>query len=160
MSTTNGVSGSSSSTTTGASSSSPAGGLGALTPDDFMQMLVTQLKNQDPLNPTSSDQILQQISEIDNIQATASLTSSLNSVSLGQSLATASNMIGKQVQGLDSSGNKVSGIVDSVSVAKGAASLNVGSQTLTLSNVSQVSDPAPSSDGTDLSNLLGGLTGS
>jgi len=101
MSTTDGVGGTpSSGAASGASASgstSTKGGLGALTSDDFMQMLITQLQNQDPLNPTNSDQILQQISEIDNIQATANLTTSLNTVATDQGFATASSLIGKQV---------------------------------------------------------------
>lgn len=124
-----------------------------ITPDDFMKMLITQLQNQDPMNPTSSDQILQQISEIDNIQATTTLTTSLNAVAADQGFQTASALIGKTVQGIDDSGNPVSGTVDSASFSNGDATLNVGSQTMPLSGISSVSDPSSASD---LSNLLGG----
>jgi flagellar basal-body rod modification protein FlgD len=150
MSTTSGVTGSSS---TGSSSSASA--LTQISPNDFLKMLITQLQNQDPVNPTSSDQILQQISQIDNIEATTSLTSSLNSVATDQSFQTASGLIGKQVQGVDSSGNPVAGAVDSVSFANGAAILNIGSQTMQLSGISSISDPS-SNSGNALSNLLGG----
>ncbi|HEX5446260.1 MAG TPA: flagellar hook capping FlgD N-terminal domain-containing protein, partial [Pirellulales bacterium] len=80
--TTDGASGSSSTD----SSTSTDSGLAGITPDDFLQMLITELQNQDPMNPTDSDQIMQQISEIRNIQATSDLTSTLSSVALGQSL--------------------------------------------------------------------------
>jgi flagellar basal-body rod modification protein FlgD len=138
-----GTSSNSASTGTGSSTSS-ASALTSITPNDFLQMLITQLQNQDPLNPTSSDEILQQISEIDNIEATTTLTSSLNSVSTDQSFQTASGLIGKQVQGVDTSGNPVSGTVDSVSFSNGAASLNVGSQSVQLSGISSISDPSGS----------------
>ena len=127
---------------TGSSTSSSTSALTKLTPDDFLQMLITQLKNQDPVNPTSSDQILQQISEIDNIEATTNLSASLTAVATDQGFQTASGLIGKHVQGLDSGGNAISGTVDSVSFANGAASLNVGSQTMPLSGVSSISDPS------------------
>lgn len=151
MSTTTNVNGASS--TTGTSSASSASALTQISPNDFLQMLITQLQQQDPLNPTSSDQILQQISEIDNIEATTNLTSSLTSVATDQSFQTASGLIGKQVDGVDSSGNPVSGTVDSVSFSNGAASLNVGSQTMDLSGISSISDP---SSGASLASLLGG----
>ncbi|MGH7140933.1 MAG: flagellar hook capping FlgD N-terminal domain-containing protein, partial [Pirellulales bacterium] len=122
-------------------------------PNDFLKMLITQLQNQDPMNPTSSDQILQQISEIDNIEATTNLSSSLTSVAADQGFQAASGLIGMQVQGVDGSGNPVSGTVDSASFANGAASLNVGNQTMPLSGISSISDPNGASD---LSNLLGG----
>jgi flagellar basal-body rod modification protein FlgD len=136
VNTTSGATPAAASSATGSSSSTNA--LTNITPNDFLQMLITQLQNQDPLNPTSSDQILQQISEIDNIEATTNLSSSLNSVATDQGFQAASGLIGRQVQGVDSSGNPVSGTVDSASFANGAASLNVGSQTMPLSGVSSI----------------------
>lgn len=120
------------------SSTSTDSGLAGITPDDFLQMLITELQNQDPMNPTNSDQIMQQISEIRNIQATSDLTSTLGSVALGQSLATASNLIGRQVEGLAADGSQVSGAVSSVSIKNGSPELNVGNQTLTLANITSV----------------------
>lgn len=137
-STSTAASGASGSSTAGSTASQTSGGLAGITPDDFMQMLITELKNQDPMNPTSSDQIMQQISEIRNIQATSDLTTTLNSVALGQSLATASNLIGRQVEGLAADGSTVSGAVSSVSIKNGSPELNVGNQTLTLANVTSV----------------------
>lgn len=101
-------------------------------------MLITELKNQDPMNPTNSDQIMQQISQIRNIQATSDLTTSLNSVVLGQSLATAGSLIGRQIEGLASDGTQVSGAVSSVSIKNGTPEVNVGGQTLGLSNITSV----------------------
>ena len=131
---TNGASGSSGTT----SSTATSGGLASITPDDFLKMLITELQNQDPMNPTNTDQIMQQISEIRNIQATSDLTSTLSSVALGQSLATASNLIGRQVEGLGADGSQISGAVSSVSIKNGSPELNVGGQTLTLANITSV----------------------
>lgn len=133
------VTGSSSSGSTAQTSSSSTGNaLTNLTPNDFLQMLIKQLQMQDPLNPTSSDQILQQISEIDNIEATTTLSSSLNSVAADQGFQAASALIGMQVQGVDAGGNAVSGTVSGASFANGAASLNVGNQTMPLSGISSI----------------------
>ena len=145
MSSASGVGGTSSSNSTG-SLTNPTNALTNLTPDDFLQMLITQLKNQDPLNPTNSDQILQQVSEIDNIEATTNLSSSLNSVATDQGFQAASGLIGMQVTGVDSSGNPVSGTVDRASFANGSASLNVGSQTMPLSGISSISSAGASAN--------------
>lgn len=126
------------SSTAGASASTTSHGLAGITPDDFLKMLITELQNQDPTNPTNSDQIMQQISEIRNIQATSDLTTTLNSVALGQSLSTASSLIGKQIEGLAADGSQVSGAVSSVSIKNGTPEVNVGSQTLGLSNITAV----------------------
>jgi len=123
-----------------ASSSSSAGDWNSITPDDFLKMLITELQNQDPTNPTDNSQILQQISEIRNIQATSDLTSTLNAVQLEQTFSAGSQLVGKIVQGLADDGSPVSGSVDSVTFKNGAATLNVGQQTLQLTNVQQVSN--------------------
>lgn len=120
------------------SSSSSADAWNSISPDDFLKMLITELQNQDPTKPTDSNQILQQISEIRNIQATTDLTTTLNQVQLEQTFAAGSLMVGKNVQGVADDGSDVSGTVDSVTFNKGAATLNVGQQTLQLGNVKQI----------------------
>ena len=114
-----------------------------LTPTDFLKMMVTQLQNQDPLNPTSSSDLLAQMSQIGQLQSTTSLQSSLTSFGLQTSISSASSMIGKTVQGLDSNSNTVSGTVTSVQVASGNVSLSLDSgTTLPLSSVTSIS-PGP-----------------
>ena len=49
----------------------------SLSPTDFLNMMVTQLQNQDPLNPTSSSDLLAQMSQIGQLQASTTLQSSL-----------------------------------------------------------------------------------
>ena len=148
MSTTSAVNGAS-----GANSATSAtNAMTQITPDDFLKMLITQLQNQDPLNPSDSNQILQQISQIDNIEATTTLSTSLNAVATDQGFQAASGLIGLQVQGIDSNGNPVSGTVDSASFSNGTASLNVGNQTMPLSGISAISPagtstPAPATGG-------------
>jgi flagellar basal-body rod modification protein FlgD len=135
---TGGVGGTSGSSGTNSSSSSGTSALTAITPDDFLQMLITQLQDQDPLNPTDSDEILQQVSEIDNIESTTNLSNSLTAVATDQGFQAASGLIGMQVEGVDANGNPVSGVVDSASFSNGAATLNVGSQSMPLSGVSAI----------------------
>jgi flagellar basal-body rod modification protein FlgD len=102
-------------------------------------MLVAELQNQDPTNPVTNSELMQEVSQIRSIQATDGLNSTLQSVLLGQSVATAGNLIGRAVKGKDAQGNDVSGNVSSVSISGGNATLNVGNSTLPLSNVTQVS---------------------
>jgi flagellar basal-body rod modification protein FlgD len=103
-----------------------------------MNMMIAELQNQDPLNPTDNSEILQQISQIDAIQSNTQLTSTLQTVQLGQNIATASALIGMSVVGTDASGNSVSGTVSSASISGGAAQLQIGSSTVPLSNVTKV----------------------
>ncbi|HWE03156.1 MAG TPA: flagellar hook capping FlgD N-terminal domain-containing protein [Tepidisphaeraceae bacterium] len=120
----------------------------SLTPTDFLNMMVTQLQNQDPLNPTSSSDLLAQMSQIGQLQSSTTLQSSLTSFGLQTSIGTASSMIGKTVQGLDVNSNPISGVVTSVQVQNGNVSLGLDSGgSMALSNVSSIT-PAPATAAT------------
>jgi flagellar basal-body rod modification protein FlgD len=115
---------------------------------DFINMMVTQLENQDPLQPESNSDLMGQMSQIGQLQASTQLQSTLTSLGLQTNIGAAGNLIGKMVQGLDSNGAPLSGIVDSVKVANSTVSLELdnGSE-LAMSNLTSVS-PAPTTPAT------------
>jgi len=106
--------------------------------DDFLNLLIAELQNQDPLNPTDNGQILEQISQIRSIETTTKLNETLQSVLLGQNLASASGLIEKQVRGLSDDGQEVSGQVDRVAIEDGVPRLIVGATSLRMSNLREV----------------------
>ena len=59
-----------SATTTGATSSSASSSLGGSAPSEqmFLQLLVAQLKNQDPLSPTDSTQFVSQLAQFSELE--------------------------------------------------------------------------------------------
>ncbi len=106
--------------------------------DTFIQLLVTEMSNQDPLNPMDNQQIVEQISQIRSIEASSRLTSTLEGVLLGQNLATASSLLGQTITGMTDDGQQVSGWVERVSLVDGAAKLHVGDQVVSLKNVAGI----------------------
>jgi flagellar basal-body rod modification protein FlgD len=106
--------------------------------DDFLNLLIAQLQNQDPLDPTDNSQILEQVSQIRSIQTTTQLSQTLQAVLLGQNLASAGGLISRQVRGLSDRGDEVSGTVERVSVEQGTVKLVVGGQTVELGNVREI----------------------
>jgi flagellar basal-body rod modification protein FlgD len=116
----------------------------SLTPQDFIQMMVTQLQNQDPLQPTSNEDLLNQMSEIGQLQSSTDLSTTLKTITLQNDISSAGNMIGKQVTGQDDRGNPMQGVVDSVKVVDGAVSLELDNgQELSLSNVTGITAMNP-----------------
>ena len=110
-----------------------------LSPSDFINMMVTQLKNQDPLQPTSNQDLLNQMSQIGQLQSTTDLQNSLKTLTLQQTLGSAGNLIGKMVTGQDDHGNPMQGLVNSVKVVDGAVSLELDNgQELAMSNVTGI----------------------
>ena len=116
-----------------------------LNSSDFLQLMIAQLQQQDPLNPTSNNELVQQISSIRELSATTKLTGTLDSVLVGQNIATASGMIGKTVDAIDDAGNPVKGKVDRVTVAVDAndetnrqVRVHVGETEVKLTNVREI----------------------
>jgi flagellar basal-body rod modification protein FlgD len=143
---------------TSASTVNNPNGFQSLSPSDFVQMMVTQLQNQDPLNPTSSQDLLTQMSEIGQLQSSTQLQSTLTGLTLQNQIGAASSLIGKVVSGLDANNNALSGTVNSVSITQtpaaqsptGVATTNV---TLNLNNggampLSNVTSIAPAAQTT------------
>ncbi len=76
--------------------------------NQFLQIMIAELTNQDPLNPMENNELVQQIGSIRNIAATDKLSSSLDLVQSGQSLTTASSLIGKNIKALTDENEEMS----------------------------------------------------
>jgi len=124
-------------TATPASNSSPSNSLTTDAINDidlgtFLKLMITELQNQDPLNPLDNKDMLAQISQIREVGATDKLTKTLDAVLLGQSIASATNMIGADISAISDGGESISGIVSRVSIDKGVPKLHVENLPLVL----------------------------
>ena len=115
--------------------------------DQFLGLLITELQNQDPLNPMDNAQMLEQIGQIREIGSTNQLTETLSTLAIGQELAMASNLIGKSVSALDTNADAVEGVVDRVSVqtdpedpAIRKVSVHIGGSTVDITNIREIID--------------------
>ncbi|QDU55314.1 flagellar hook assembly protein FlgD [Aeoliella mucimassa] len=116
---------STSSSTSGASSSSATSAISQLDIDSFLDLMIAELQNQDPLNPLENDQLLAQISQIREVGATDKLTETLESVLLGQNISSATNLIGADVLAMTDDGERVTGNVQAVTIDGGEAQLEL-----------------------------------
>jgi hypothetical protein len=91
----------------------------------FLELMIAELQNQDPLNPLDNKDMLAQISQIREVGATDKLTQTLESVLLGQNIASATNLIGTEIKALGDDGESVEGLVNRVSIDKGVPKLHV-----------------------------------
>ena len=89
----------------------------------FLQLLTTQLQNQDPLNPMDDTQSVAELAQFSAVQATTSLNDSFSSFESNFSVMQSAGLLGKTVsaQSTDSSGNvsSVTGTVKTISVING-----------------------------------------
>lgn len=121
---------------------STAGALSQVDMDQFLQLLITEMQNQDPLDPMDNSEMLQQISQIREISATNRLTETLESVLIGQNMATASSLVGKRIRALSDMAQEVEGTVDRVTLERDENNesqrilrLHVGDQQVSLNNI-------------------------
>ncbi len=121
------------------SGSNASGGGYGLTPADFINLMVTQLKNQDPLSPASDSELLSQMSEIGQLQSSTDLQTTMKSVTLQTQVGSASALIGKSITGINTANKSVSGTVDSVGVSGSTVNLKLDTgDTVAISNVSSI----------------------
>jgi hypothetical protein len=92
---------------------------------DFLDLMIAELQNQDPLSPLENHELLQQIGQIREVGATDKLTETLDAVLLGQNVASATSLIGKEVHATAKDGTPAIGIVDRVSIAGGEPELHL-----------------------------------
>jgi flagellar basal-body rod modification protein FlgD len=123
----------------------PTGGLNDIDVTKFLDLMMTELRNQDPLNPTDNAQLMEQIGQLRSITANDQLMSTLSSFATTQEFTTASSMIGKKIKGLDREAKEVNGAVSSVSVKidekdrnKRQVQVHVGSQIVDIKNVREI----------------------
>jgi flagellar basal-body rod modification protein FlgD len=84
--------------------------------DTFLQLLIAQMKNQDPTNPMDTAEYMSQFAQLSTVEQAMQTNSKLDALLSSQSLSQANGLIGKTVSFTDSTGASFSGKVVSVSI--------------------------------------------
>jgi flagellar basal-body rod modification protein FlgD len=97
--------------------------------DNFLKLLMTQMKNQDPTEPMKSTDYMAQLATFSQVEQTVKSNSKLDALLASSALSQADSVIGRTVTTAD---GKVSGQVSSVTItSEGAvAKLTGGDQIL------------------------------
>ena len=117
--------------------------------DSFMNLLATQLKNQDPLDPAKNDQMLAQLAQFSSLEQMQNLNDNIvglavlqQSNALMQQLTDASALMGKDVKFTNPDTQAEAwGKVDSVRIVDGAAMLNIGGKDIPLVAIKEIGTP-------------------
>ena len=105
---------------------------------DFLKLMVAELQNQDPLNPSDNKDMLNQLNQMRQITANDKLANSLDAILLGQTVTTASNLLGKTVTGTNQLGEKTTGTVDRIMFEEGKPKVYVGNNALQLDTITEI----------------------
>lgn len=114
---------------------------GELSSEEFVNILVTELTQQDPFEPNDSAAILEQLSSLRNIESQVSLQEQLQTMVDQNAISSASGMIGQIVKGLDANNQPIEGIVESVVIENGNPVLKLNNGTrIDASRITDVGD--------------------
>lgn len=109
--------------------------------EEFVNVLITELQNQDPLNPQDTGALLEQISSLRNIESQMSLSENLEALVTQNQVASAGNLIGKLVQGIDTLNANTIGLVTSVRVTSDGVFLELDNgRSMSMDQVTGISE--------------------
>jgi len=117
--------------TASATSAQTDGTASLLDPETFLNLLVDELKYQDPMDPTDSSTFMSQVAELSQVEQ-------LENVSSATQMGEAANLIGMSVTADDASGQLITGTVTGVDNGTNGPTLDVGGQSVTLSSVQEI----------------------
>ena len=109
--------------------------------DMFMQLLVSQMRYQNPMAPTDGSEYLAQISQYAMVEQLTKVSQGQQEVSSYQRALIANSLIGKVVTGKSESGTQVTGEVTSVAYRAGKPVLLTSGGELPVDNVDETRLP-------------------
>ena len=130
------------STASGTSATSQAPGSMPINQNQFLQMLMAELKNQNPMNPNSSDpmQFVTELAQFTSVEQETYTAEATKTLASGQNTASAIALLGHTVNYTDpTTGNSASGTVQAVDFTSSGPTLTInGTSGIAASNVNQV----------------------
>ena len=110
---------------------------------EFLQLLTTQLRYQDPMAPMEQQEFLTQLSQFSMLSGVEKLNTKFSTMLQLQQLTNGSSLMGKEVEYIaGEDGTTATGKVEGVLVHEGTLYLNIDDKAIPLSNILQVKDAA------------------
>lgn len=121
--------------------------------DEFLKLLVTQLSNQDPMQPLEDKEFIAQMAQFTSVEQLMNISGQLKS--MNQSLGSVSGLIGKQVSWVDESktdalefrmdgssppSTYLTGVVDSIVIRSGVQYAKIGDKEIELDKILQINN--------------------
>ena len=115
-----------------------SGASGELGKQEFLQLLVLQLKNQDPLDPMDNREFISQMAQLSALEATTGLSTQVQELVAAQYQTQALTMVGRQVEYTDANGETQRGQVTGVQLFTMPPMLVIGEREVPINRVQRV----------------------
>jgi flagellar basal-body rod modification protein FlgD len=111
---------------TASGSTTPVNPSTALDENTFLQLMMVQLKNQDPLNPSDPTQYLSQLAQLTSVEQQTNMAKSSAQSLQEQNSTAAIALLGHTVSYTDATGAAGSGLVQKVQFTSSGPTLTIG----------------------------------
>ena len=111
-----------------------------MTADDFMLLLLAQLKHQDPLDPMDQKEMMGQVTQLNSLQELQKISAAIETANRSTRLTEAAALIGKNVTYNTPDGETASGVVTGVTLVGNETMLYVGDRLVSQSSVTSISE--------------------
>lgn len=113
----------------------------ALEEADFMKLLITQLKTQDPTNPMNDKEFMGQMAQMTSLKQMNQMAENMKSFTKDFSFTKAVGLVNKTITWVNENGEMQNGVVESIKVRNGDTFLKVDGNEITINQLSEVRDP-------------------
>lgn len=132
---------------TGRSQTTSANSLGGLDSDVFLQLMVAQLRYQNPMEPTDATAMMQQTAQFTTVETLQAISETQQQLMNMSQLSAGLDMVGKDIDAIGVDGSRMSGTVTGVRFSTDGVVLELEHGEVPLVNVIGVTQPpAPPAD--------------
>lgn len=142
---TNSIASVSSTAQTSASSTvaSQVASLGSVDTGAFMQLLLAELKNQNPLEPLSDTDMMAQMTQLNSLSELKTISAQMSNMVVSNEFIYATSLIGKSVTANVGNDETLKGVVTGITQENGVVMLQLGDKEVTISSVTEVGGTNP-----------------
>lgn len=117
-------------------------GISSQLQDQFLTLLVTQLQNQDPIEPVKQENFIAQLAQFSTVEGLESLNVQFEDMLRSQEIFAGFDLVGKGVKYVDpASGEIAKGTVEEAFVDGGALMATISGQTVSIGQIIGVTEP-------------------
>ena len=127
-----------------------ATGVGRLDSDAFLQLLVAQMRYQNPMEPTDGTAMLQQTAQFTTVETLQSISELQGQLARMQQVSLAVDVVGKEVTAFDVDGSALTGTVDGVRFTADGAMLQIEGTEVLMENVVSVAEAPTDTQASDV----------
>lgn len=107
--------------------------------DEFLELLTTQLKNQDPLKPMDNREFISQMAQFSSLEQMNNMNSTMGDFVKSQKISQAGNLVGKEVEMLDSDTEEnVTGVIEKANVTEEETTVTVNGNQYPTTDIQQI----------------------